>query len=239
MPYPSSERALAVADVRRRGRRLGVVPAALVPATTALVNSLVSSLGPSHQAQNIQSNKYKFDDLGQFAVQNPYGNYQAITGLDPNRRTPTSKSALAWLTQIVNGPGFQGGPGTPFPDNPRDFLIWADKHDAGIVEEWNYAHEVLTRTQQVLAGGAAGPSSGTIPGTNVPWSALPATVATGLQQLTSGTLVSGTIPALPQNLPGGPAPATSHASILGMSPSQFLMAGALVGFLLLKPRRRF
>lgn len=237
MPYPSSVEVLRKANQRRTARRMGVVPAGAVLATTNLISSLTNSLGPSHTSANVASNQYKFDDLGQFAVQNPYGNYQAITGLNPNVRTPTSKTALAWLSQIVNGPGFQGGAGTPFPDNPRDFLVWNPSSDPVRVQERTYAAQVLQRVQQVLAGGAAGPSSGTIPGTNVPWSVLPDSVASALNPLTGGvTAGSGTILAVP---PAGTSVTTPRPVQAGPNLTTMLLIGGLaVGALVLTGKKR-
>lgn len=152
-----------------RQRGLGILPLAAVgglASKIAPVANLLNKLGPSHQRQNMASNKAKFDDLAQWAVQSPTRNYAAITGLNPNNRTPTNKTALAWLQQIVNGPGFQGGRGTPFPDNPNDFLIWADKHDAGVAQEWQWANDDLNAvlaTLNDLAASAPPASAPSVP----------------------------------------------------------------------------
>lgn len=138
----------------------GLAPVAAVgPALQLLKN-----LGPSHTAQAIRQNKGKFDDLGQQAVTNPGAPATGMT--NSGMRIATSKSALAWLQQIVNGPGFQGGPGTPFPDNPRDFLQWgprASQTDRNRIDELNYAEQVLNGVQQTLSQMQAPPATAAAP----------------------------------------------------------------------------
>lgn len=127
---------------------LGVAPAVVVGALSKapVVGALLNKLGPSHQAQNMASNKGIFDDLGRQAVQNPAARFVNFAG------GTTGKTALAWLQQIVNGPGFQGGPGTPFPNNGRDFLVWGPTpQDAGRATELGWARDVLNAVQQTLA----------------------------------------------------------------------------------------
>lgn len=182
---------------------LGILPVAAAVGTISNVSRLLNTLGPSHQAQNMRSNKAKFDDLGTWAVGRPNENYAAITGLNPNNRTPTNRTALSWLQQIVNGPGFQGGPGTPFPDNPRDFLIWADKHDAGVAQEWQWASDVLNAVLQTLAT-TPPPAALTTPPAAVQLAVAPPTI---VQPMTT------TGPAAPA-APAAPAPGPRPAAAL-------------------------
>lgn len=131
------------------------MPAAVISAV-APVSRLLNTLGPSHTAQAIRSNKAKFDDLGQQAVTDPNARATGLT--NSGQRVATSKTALAWLNQIVDGPGFQGGAGTPFPDNPRDFLVWGPRSsqtDPNRINELDYATQVRDGVNSTLAANAA------------------------------------------------------------------------------------
>lgn len=147
---------------------LGVAPAAIVGIAQP-VSQLLNKLGPSHTAKAIAQNKGKFDDLGIQAVSNPSALATGVT--NSGARVPTSRTALAWLDAIVNGPGFQGGAGTPFPDNPRDYLVWGpNPTDPNRRDELTYAKQVRDGVLATLASPTPAPSTGapTPPGSTAP-----------------------------------------------------------------------
>lgn len=198
---------------------LGIAPALVVGtlAKAPIVGSLINKLGPSHTAQAMASNKGIFDDLGRQAVQDPAARFVNFDG------QATSKTAIAWLQQIVNGPGFQGGSGTPFPRNPNDFLVWGPNNpDPNRQTEVAWARDVLNAAQQTI--GEQRPAA-TTPAASVMSAAIPTTrtvpdtpaTPTRTPDVSSSTgstttPASATRKVIRAGTPGGAPPATADAS---------------------------